>query len=91
MRITHELLKPFEIEADSDQYTLLKIGTANSGKNAGGRVENTVGYYTSLDSCLRKIVKEQILVKEMKMVLDEYVNQTCQKLKEIQSVTVLPA
>jgi len=59
MRIIDNILLPYEIEVDSDQYTVVKkTGTIDKKGNANYQ---TIGYFSGLAFALRRIAKEQLL------------------------------
>lgn len=81
MRIVDLDLMPYEIEANLDGYTLLKIGTVVDSKspNFGARKEETVGYYSKAPSSLLHIVhliaRSKIIGENEKISLKKFISE----------------
>jgi hypothetical protein len=57
MVIKDPKIEPFEIHVDNANHTLIENSIVEKGKNAGKTTQTTVGYYSSVKSCLIKIIE----------------------------------
>lgn len=55
--ITDKLITPYKIGLDENQFTLVKDCTIESGENIGSIYSITIGYYSSFEALLIKLVR----------------------------------
>lgn len=75
MLIKEPVLNPFHIEISNGNHTVLKNNDKVDKK--GEPIYETIGYFSSLPSCLKKIAKEKIIEnnKEVSLMLRDYIQQ----------------
>lgn len=59
MIIKDPLLNPFHIEVGNGNHTVLKA-TGKQDKD-GNAIHTSIGYFSNMSSCLKKIVKEKVI------------------------------
>jgi len=52
------LLAPYEIDVDSRNFTLVKVGKYTEGEKAGQKKRAVLGYFHSLNACITQILHE---------------------------------
>lgn len=80
LRIADQVIAPFEINVDESQYTLLKMVTITNDKKSsrvGEKRESNLGYYTSFEGLIEKVVRLKIEEdnKNAVITLKEYLTQ----------------
>jgi len=74
--IEDEMLSPYKIYIDTDQYSVVSAESKND-------TEKSFGFFTSLSSALNKIIRMQ-LVNNKKYTLPGYIYEYEKKMKEFQ-------
>ena len=73
--IQDELINPFYIDVEDDQFTLREKCTVEKGTNAGSTYDMTKGYFTTLDACIRKIVRIKISREDETLTLEQFLER----------------
>ena len=71
--IQDELISPFSILMDEDNYSVVKF--TNAVRSDGRAVKTTHGYFHTLGGAIRKITRLKSLERDDEVTLSEYVNR----------------
>ena len=83
MQIIDEKIKPYVVNVSSNGYALEE----DTGKNEKGEIKyRNHGYFSSLESCLWKIIKLKTESKNVTMNLKKYVKKLGKNTNEVMSV-----
>lgn len=75
MKITDDLLNPYFVDVDESNFTLKEVCTVQEGNNTGNTYEQTIGYYSSLQSILRKVALLKVINEESVVDLKTFANK----------------
>lgn len=75
MKIEDPLLFPYFVDVDDANFTLREICTVQEGDNKGSTYEQTIGYYSSLQSILRKVALLKVINEESVVDLKTFANK----------------
>lgn len=71
MKITHESMEPFFVKVELPNHTLYQKRLNKNGEE----VEDLIGYYSSLEGALRKIVRLRMVEGQDHITLDAYIKK----------------
>lgn len=77
------IYKDYKIKVEPSSYTLYKVGVVEKGKTKGESRESEIGYYTSMDSCIKKIIRSELAEKNEDVTLKEFLKQHNELLTEL--------
>lgn len=82
--ITDPLLTPYYVQFDSNCYTVIKTVVAGT---TGKEREQTMGYYSSLESCLNSIAEDSIKNQDYTS-LQDFISAYKKRLSELKQISL---
>ena len=73
--IKDPIIEPFFIDVEEDQFTLRETCIVEKGDNAGNTYEMTRGYFTTLEACIRKIIRTKVARENETLNLEQFLTR----------------
>lgn len=73
--IKDPIIEPFFIDVEEDQFTLRETCTVEKGDNAGNTYEMTRGYFTTLEACIKKIIRTKVARQDEVLTLEQFLDK----------------
>ena len=73
--IKDPIIEPFFIDIEEDQFTLRETCIVEKGDNSGNTYEMTRGYFTTLEACIKKIIRIKIAREDETLTLEQFLER----------------
>lgn len=74
-KLQDPIIEPFYIDVEDDQFTLREKCTVEKGDNSGTTYDMTKGYYTTLEACIKKIIRIKISREDETLTLEQFLER----------------
>jgi len=81
--IKDPIIEPFFIDVEEDQFTLRETCVVQEGETAGNTYIMTRGYFTTLEACIKKIVKTKIAREDETLNLEAFLTRYKKEFDQI--------
>lgn len=84
--IKDSIIEPFYIDVEDDQFTLRETCTVEKGENSGSTYDITKGYFTTLEACIKKIIRTKIAREDETLTLEQFLERYQTECKQIDEI-----
>ena len=81
--IKDPIIEPFFIDVEEDQFTLRETCVVQEGETAGNTYIMTRGYFTTLEACIKKIVRTKIAREDETLDLEGFLKRYKEEFSQI--------
>lgn len=84
--ISDPIIFPFFIDVEEDQFTLRETCIVQEGETAGNNYIQTRGYFTTLEACIKKIIKIKIARENETLDLEGFLKRYKEEFVQIEVI-----